>query len=130
MHSVLKKVTVPKKNEMTSKENNQEVRKEPKVPETEDKIDVPQFAGSLCAGVGLDLLSSFQELSVEEQKLLEVKQSLLVAKQDLECKLVKEIDKKKLVIAGLISEIPVLQEKCKQLAQSLDIPFTDSLPVD
>jgi gas vesicle protein len=69
----------------------------------------------------LDLLESFQKMRTEEQKLFEIKQHLLTTQQDLQSRLVKEIDKKKIAIDNLKSEIPDLQNRCKQLGQVLGI---------
>ena len=69
----------------------------------------------------LGLLESFQKMRTEEQKLFEIKQHLLTTQQDLQSRLVKEIDKKKIAIDNLKSEIPDLQNKCAELAQAMGI---------
>jgi len=63
-------------------------------------------------------------MRAEEQELLETKQVLLKKQQDLQSKLLKEIDKKKMAIDELKSEIPTLEGRCKELAQALGIRFT------
>ena len=73
----------------------------------------------------LDLLSSLQEMNTKEQKLLEEKQRLMETQQDLQSKLVKEIEKKKTNINNLISQIEYLQSTNKKFLQALNIssPF-------
>jgi hypothetical protein len=85
------------------------------------QIDWPQFQDSPNSISDLDLLVSLQKLKTEEQELLEQKQRLLTTEQNLHCKLVKEIDKKKTAINNLKSEIPDLLDRCKELAQALEI---------
>ena len=70
----------------------------------------------------LDLLSSLQEMNTKEQKLLEIKQRLMETQQDLQSKLIKEIEKKKTTINNLTSQIENLQSTNKQLLQALNIP--------
>ncbi len=96
-------------------------------PEPNEQIVNPFVEGSPDASDGspdtsdvLDVLSSFQEVSTKEQELLELKHRLLATQQDLHSKLVKEIDKKKKAVDNLISEIPNLQNACKQLSQVLE----------
>ena len=61
-------------------------------------------------------------MKTEEQELFEQKQRLLTTEQNFHNKLVKEIDKKKMVITNLKSEITDLLNKCKELDQALGIP--------
>jgi hypothetical protein len=67
------------------------------------------------------MLTSFQKMRTEEQELLEIKQGLLVTQQNLQSKLAKEMDKKKMAIDELKSEIPGIQNICKQLGQVLGV---------
>jgi hypothetical protein len=69
----------------------------------------------------LDLLTSLQKMKTEEQALIEQKQRLIATEQNLYSKLVKEIEKKKVTIANLASEIGDLQNKTKQLEEALSI---------
>ena len=69
----------------------------------------------------LDLLSSLQEMNTKEQKLLEIKQRLMETQQDLQSKLIKEIEKKKTTINNLTSQIENLQNTSKRLSQALKI---------
>jgi hypothetical protein len=68
-----------------------------------------------------ELLTSFQKMRLEEQRLLETKQQLLSKQNDLRNKLLKEIEKTKEAIANLTSELPDLQNKTKLLGEALDI---------
>ena len=69
----------------------------------------------------LELLTSFQKMKSEEQRLLELKQQILSKQRDLQNKLEKEIEKMKATISNLTSEIPDLQNKTKQLGEALGI---------
>jgi nanoRNase/pAp phosphatase (c-di-AMP/oligoRNAs hydrolase) len=115
MRDVFKKNTTQETAEITSN-TNQELELSEK--ETED---TQQFANSTDDPDTLALLESLQKVNAEEQKLLEIKQSLLKTQKDLQNNLVNEIDKKKKTIANLVSEIPTLQNKCEQLGQALGI---------
>jgi hypothetical protein len=59
----------------------------------------------------------------EEQELLEIKQGLLVTQQDLQGQLIKEIDRKRVAIDKLKSEIQTLENRCKEMAQAAGIPL-------
>ena len=96
---------------------NKKFLKFQKIPETIAKVDRPQTEELPNASNLLDLLTSFQEMRTEEQKLLGIKQHLLTTQQDLYIKLAKEIDKKKETIANLTLEIPNLQNKCHQIGE-------------
>ena len=69
----------------------------------------------------LDLLAAFQKMKIDEQELLKIKQVLLTTQQELQSKLEEEVNKKKMAIDELKSEIPDLQNKCRQLGQILGI---------
>ena len=71
----------------------------------------------------MDLLASFQKMRREEQELLEIKQGLLVTQQDLQGQLIKEIDRKRVAIDKLKSEIQTLENRCKEMAQAAGIPL-------
>ena len=86
------------------------------------QIDPLQIAESSSAINDLDLLVSLQKMKTEEQELFEQKQRLLTTEQNLHNKIVKEIDKKKMVITNLKSEITDLLNKCKELDQALGMP--------
>jgi hypothetical protein len=90
-------------------------------PEGTKQIDPLQFQDSPNSINDLDLLASLQKLKTEEQELLEQKQRLLATEQNLHSKLVKEIDKRKTAINNLKSEIPDLLNRCKELAQALEV---------
>jgi len=71
----------------------------------------------------LELLASLQKMSTEERELLEAKEDLLAKERDLRSKLVEEIEKKKIAIDVLKSEIENLENRCKEVSQALGIPF-------
>ena len=122
MRDIFKKDSDPETNKTTSTPNEQETPQAPESPQTTEEpeqIDYPQFEEPTNAQDVLDLLASFQKMKTEEQKLLEIKKQILTKQQDLQSKLIKEIEKKKTTIANLTSEIPDLQNRCKQLGQAL-----------
>jgi len=89
------------------------------------KKDSPQIEESTNTP-DVDLLASFQKMRTEEQELLEIKEDLLTKERDLQSKLVKEIDRKKVAIDVLKSEIQNLENKCQEMAQVLGNPSTAS----
>ena len=122
MRDIFKKDLDLETNKTTSTPNAQETSQAPESPQTTEEpeeIDYPQFEEPTNAPDVLDLLASFQKMKTEEQKLLEIKKQILTKQQDLQNKLIKEIEKKKTTIANLTSEIPDLQNTCKQLGQAL-----------
>lgn len=121
MVDLFRKGPAPETIKITSVQNEQDMPQEPKTPETTDKADTPQVEELPNAPDILELSASFQKMRTEEQELLEVKQALLKTQQDLQLKLVKEIDKKKMAIDKLKSEIPAIQNGCRQLGQALGI---------
>ena len=85
------------------------------------KEDSPPIEEPSNAPDVLDLVASFQKVKTEEQELLETKEDLLAKERDLQSKLAKEIDKKKIAIDVLKSEIQNLENRCKEMAQALGI---------
>jgi len=102
-------------NKITSIQNEQNVT------ETTDKVNSSRVEESPVTPNLLDLSESFQKMRTEEQELLETKQALLKAQQDLKIKLVEEIDKKKRAINELKLEIPDIQNRCRQLGRVLGV---------
>jgi len=78
----------------------------------------------------LNLVASFQKMRTEEQELLEAKEDLLARERDLQDKLAKEIEKKKIAIDVLKSEIQNLENRCKEMAQALSPPADSSSATD
>ncbi len=81
----------------------------------------------------LELITSFQKLKLEEQRLLDIKQQLLSKQNDLQTRLLIEIEKTKVAITNLTSELPDLHNKTKLLeeAADFDIPSqTQELKAD
>ena len=133
MPDIFKKDPDPETNKITSIQNEPKMLPEPKTteqiayPQFElvdfpkfELIDCPRFEESPKAPTVLDLLGSLEKMKTEEQRLLEIKKQILAKQHDLESKLIKKIETKKIAIANLISEIPNLQDRCKQLGQALE----------
>ena len=118
---LFKKGPAPETIKITSVQNEQDMPQEPKTPETTGKADNTQVEELPNAPDILELSGSFQKMRAEEQQLLGIKQGLLKTQQDLQRKLVEEIDKKKMAIDELRSEIPDIQNRCRQLAQLLGV---------
>ena len=100
-------------------QNAQTKNQEPKTIVIVDKAEQPETAEQPNDIDALELAASFQKIKTEEQALLEIKQQLLATHLDLQCKLVKEIDKKKLNIDSLKSEVHILETNCKVLSQAV-----------
>jgi hypothetical protein len=98
-------------------QNAQTKNQEPKT--IADKVEQPETAEQSNEIDASELVASFQKIKTEEQTLLEIKQQLLATHLDLQCKLVKEIDKKKLNINSLKSEVHILETNCKVLSQAV-----------
>jgi hypothetical protein len=115
-----KKGPAPETIKITSAQNEQNMPQEPKIPETTGKV-TPQVEEEPNAPDILELSASFQKMRTEEQELLETKQVLLKKEQDLQGKLVIEIARKKTAIDELKSEIPDIQNRCRQLGRVLGV---------
>ena len=90
------------------------------------KEDSPPIEESANAPDVADLLASFRKMRSEEQELLETKEELLAKERDLQSKLAKEIEKKKIAIDVLKSEVQNLEDRCKEMSQILGSPSADS----
>jgi hypothetical protein len=86
-----------------------------------EQMDCVQFEKETHNLDVLGLLTSFQEMCAEEQRLLEVKKQLSAKQLDLQTKLTKEIENTRISVANLMSEIPILQNKTLQLEQALEL---------
>ncbi|HMK94094.1 MAG TPA: hypothetical protein VK536_01715 [Candidatus Limnocylindrales bacterium] len=111
----------PGTTKISSVQSEQDAPQERKKPESAERANALQTGGFPNAPDILELSASFQKMRMEEQELLGIKQALLKTQQDLQLKLVKEIDKKKLAIEALRSEIPTIQNRCRQLGQVLGV---------
>ena len=69
----------------------------------------------------LQLLESFQKMKAEEQRLVDLKAQILVKQRALQDTLVREMEKMKVSIAGLSSEIPDLETKTRKLGEALGV---------
>ncbi len=85
------------------------------------QTDTLQIAGSSNSISDSDLLRSLQNMKTEEQDLIEQKQRLVAAQQNLQNKLFKEIEKRKAMVAHLRTEITDLENRTKQLGEALGI---------
>jgi len=85
------------------------------------RVISPQIEKATRAPDVLDLVASFQKMRTEEQELLEAREDLSARERDLQDKLAKEIEKKKIAIDVLKSEIQNLENRCKEMAQALGI---------
>ena len=121
MVDLFKKGLAPETIKITLVQNEQNMPQESKTPETTDRVDAAQVEELPNAPNILELSASFQQIRTEEQELLEVKQALLKKQRDLEAKLVREIAEKKMAIDDLKSEIPDIQNRCRQLGQALGV---------
>ena len=98
------------------------VTKAPVQPAEElGRVISPQIERATNAPDVLDLVASFQKMRTEEQELLEARKDLSSRERDLQDKLAKEIEKKKIAIDVLKSEIQNLENRCKEMAQALGI---------
>ena len=120
MRELLRKNPDIETDNMISIQSNQEIPQGPEIPEEIKQINYPETEELQNAQVS-DLLASFQKMKADEEKLLEIKQQILTQQNDLQKELIKEIAKKKMLIANLVSEIPDLQNKTQQLGQVLGI---------
>jgi len=68
-------------------------------------------------------LTQLEELSREEQSLLEEKAQLTNIEVELWQKVSEEIDAKKQRIEGLKQEIPEIRKRCDALTQALNLPI-------
>ena len=69
-----------------------------------------------------DLISTLKSVKIEEQELLSQIKQLRANETDLRNQAIAEIDAKKMRMAGLKSEIELLQNKCNELEEALGIP--------
>ena len=74
----------------------------------------------------LDLLTSLQKMKTEEQALIEQKQRLVATEQNLHNKLVKEMERKKIAIKNLKTEILDHINRCEELSQVLGVPASET----
>ena len=120
MHQLLKKNPDPETENIFSIQSNQEIPQDPKISKEIKQKDYPEIKELQNATVS-ELLAFFQRMKADEEKLLAIKQQILTQQQDLQNQLIKEIAKKKMVIANLVSEIPDIQNKTQQIGQVLGI---------
>ena len=93
------------------------------------QIDPLQIVESSNSINELDVLAYLQKMKIEEQALIEQKLRLVETEQNLHGKLVKEIEKKKVTIANLKTEITDFQNRTKQLGEALGIDIYNKTKV-
>jgi TRAP-type mannitol/chloroaromatic compound transport system substrate-binding protein len=120
MRELLKKNPETQTDNTISIQSTQEIPQESKLQKQIEQIDYPENIDLQKAPIS-ELLESYQKMKAEEQRLLDIKQEILTKQQDLQSELAKEIEKKKMAIANLISEIPSLQNKTQKLGEALGI---------
>jgi predicted RNase H-like nuclease (RuvC/YqgF family) len=77
-----------------------------------------------CQITETNSLAQLEELTKEEQTLLEEKAQLINMEVNLWQKIAEEVEAKKQRIAGLRQEIPELRKKCDALAEALNLPLS------
>ena len=117
---------IQKLEEMHPKLAETEVPESVQPTEEPGQVKSPQIEESTISPDILDLLASFRKMRSEEQELLETKEELLAKERDLQSKLAKEIEKKKIAIDVLKSEVQNLEDRCKEMSQILGSPSADS----
>ena len=104
----------------------QKIRQEPKMPQTMEKVDHPQNAEFSELSEGLAILADIQKLRLEEAALIGVKHHLTEAQQEFQGRLKEEMERMKMEINSLWSEIDVLENNCKELSELVSAPFSKS----
>ena len=102
------------------------VEKDSDLESRSQQIDALQIAESPNSINDLDLLASLQKMKTEEQALLEQKQRLVATEQNLHNKLVKEMERKKIAIKSLKTEILGHINRCEELSQVLGVPASEN----
>lgn len=105
--------------------NAQKIHQEPKMPQITQKTDQPQNSKRPKHIHIYSILEDFQKMILEEAALLGVKQYLSETQQDLQNKIIKEMDRKRIHIYSLRSEIDVLENNCKKLSEA--VPASNSI---
>jgi hypothetical protein len=120
MRELLKKNPETQTDNTISIQSTQEIPQESELQKQIEQIDYPENIDLQKAPIS-ELLESYQKMKAEEQRLLDIKQEIIAKQKDLQSELAKEIEKKKMAIANLISEIPSLQNKTQKLGEALGI---------
>jgi hypothetical protein len=102
----------------------QKIRQEPKIPQTTEKTDHPQNAEFFELDEALTILADLQKLKLEEAALIGVKQHLTQAQQEFENRVKEEIERTKIEINNLWSEIDFLENRSKELSELVPTPIS------
>lgn len=97
--------------------NAQKIHQEPKMPQIARKVDRQQNSKRPKHFHIYSILEDFQKMILEEAALLGVKQYLSEIQIELQNKIIKEMDRKKVHICSLRSEIDVLESNCRKLSE-------------
>ena len=112
--------------ETTKPELKQEIETKPSIvspiPQTDQLTATQPEQSEGTSPEEVDLSKTLQILGQEERMLLEEKKGLLSIERDLKGKLHEEIERRKMAISLLKSEIPGLKNSCDELANALGIP--------
>lgn len=112
--------------EPTKLEPKQEIETKPSIvspiPQTDQLTAVRPEQPEGISPEETDLSKTLQILGQEERMLLEEKKGLLAIERDLKGKLNEEIERRKMAISLLKTEIPGLKNSCDELASALGIP--------
>ena len=98
--------------------------KNPKYLKQWKKVDHPQNAEFSELDEVLAILADLQKLRLEEAALIGVKQHLTEAQQEFQNRVKEEIERTKIEINNLWSEIGVLEDRCKELSELVPAPFS------
>ena len=104
--------------------NAQKIHQEPNVPQTIEKVYHPQNAEFSELGDVLAILADLQKLRLEEAALIAVKQHLTETQQEFQSRIKEEMERTKIEIDSLWSEIAVLEDNCKELSELVPTPLS------
>ena len=114
--------------ELERMHSNFETCQEPElvqIPEEPQQADRSQISEMVGTTEDLKVLMILEKIKSEEKELLKEKQELLAMEKDLQNKVVEEIQKKRLDLDDLKSEISDIQGRCKELSEALGVTFVD-----
>ncbi|HUK84810.1 MAG TPA: hypothetical protein VLU95_03000 [Candidatus Acidoferrum sp.] len=114
--------------ELERMHHNFETCQEPElvqIPEEPQQTDRSQISEIVGTTEDSKVLMILEKIKSEEKELLKEKQELLTMEKDLQNKVVEEIQKKRIDLNDLKSEISDIQDRCKALSEALGFTFVD-----
>jgi hypothetical protein len=102
--------------------NDQKIPQEVKSSQTTDKMDQLQNIEFSEPNDASNMLSELQKMRLEEAALRGVKEHLIATQKELQNKVIKEMEKTKIEIYSLRSEIDMLETNCKELSELTQTP--------